>query len=437
MNKKTFSRRDFLKTVAAASGGIFAFGYLGAERGVASAQDIVQLTFGRHWEAAFRPVQAEFDANFQEAHPDININITYNTWADHNNVVPAWAAAGTLPDIIYVHGSRVAPWAAEGIIGDIQDLVEPDTEFNVDGIFEESLRLYRVNGNLHGIPYDHGPLILGYNKDMFDAAGIDYPDETWTMDTLKETAIALTDLDAQQWGWSGTLGVDNHWGNAFLGPWGGVTMNDEETEMTIDTPESHEALNFWMSIKNDGGAPSGLISEGFGGIDLVFQNGRAAMHPVPSWATPTLRKFASFDWDVAPWPTGPVGERVTGSFGSGYGVTATSENRDAAWTYLREYLSVEGMITMWSTTGRGSPARLEALEEWYNSDPAPDSAHFYGEAMENYAITGRPYLSLAAPQILDVMVRERDLLRLDETDVASALAAIMAEGQIAMDEAAM
>ena len=79
--------------------------------------------------------------------------------------VPVWAAAGTLPDIIYVHGSRVAPWTAEGILSSLQAFVDADEEFNVDGIWEEALRLYRVDGELVSIPYDHGPLILGYNKD--------------------------------------------------------------------------------------------------------------------------------------------------------------------------------------------------------------------------------------------------------------------------------
>ena len=437
MNKKQLSRRDFLRLAAATGTGAFIVGLPVPARQIASAQDSVELTFGRHWEAAFRPVQAEFDANFAEEHPEININITYNTWADHQNVVPAWAAAGTLPDILYVHGSRVAPWAAEGIISDIEDLVAPDTEFDVEGIWEESLRLYRIDGRLHAIPYDHGPVILGYNKDMFDAAGIDYPDENWTMDDLREAAIALSNPDELQWGWSGFFGFDNHNGVSFLGPWGGAAMNEDETEMTLDSDAVREATNFWTGlIHEDGAAPTAVDGESMGGIANVFQNGLSAMHAVPSWSTPSLRQFASFEWDVAPWPTGPV-QRVTGSFGSGYGITTSSEHPDVAWTYLREYLSTEGMIFMWSLTGRGSPARPAALEEWLNSEPAPDNAQYYLDAMENYSVTGSPFLTLAAPQILDVMNRERDLLQLGDTDVESAISTIMEEGQAAMDESAM
>ena len=169
-----------------------------------------------------------------ERHPDIKINITYNTWADHNNVVPAWAAAGTLPDIIYVHGSRATPWAHEGIIIDIHDIVVADEEFNVDGMWEESVRLYRVNGRIHALPYDHGPIILGYNKDMFDAAGMDYPSEDWTMEDMAAAAVELTDADMPVSGAGmASLNLGNGGSGFFTRRLGRmVHMNDDETAMT-------------------------------------------------------------------------------------------------------------------------------------------------------------------------------------------------------------
>ena len=436
MDTKQLSRRAFLKLAATTGTGAVLAGYLGPLRNIASAQDAVELTFGRHWEAAFRPRQAEYDEAFMERHPDIRINITYNTWSDHNNVVPAWAAAGTLPDIIYVHGSRVAPWANEGIIIDIHDLATPDEEFNVDGIWEESLRLYRVNGRLHAIPYDHGPLILGYNKDMFDAAEMEYPTEDWTMEDLLNAAAALSGDDGlPQWGWSGELDLGNGGSGFFLGAWGGATMNEEETEMVIDTPEAREALNFWYSLIHEAHAgPSATEAEGFG--DNPWQNGRCGMAVVPTWETPSLRRFASFDWDVAPTPMGADGTRKTGAFGSGYGITPTSDQPEVAWRYLREYLSVEGMIFMWSLSGRGSPARPEALEVWFTSDPAPENAYYYRDAMFDYAVTGPPFQTLAAAQVGDVLGREAELLRLGETSVDDAIAAIMTEGQAALDSVA-
>jgi len=434
VTKKTISRRDFLKTAAAASGGIFVFGFLNPERGVASAQDKTLLSFGQTWDAAFRPVQEEFDANWLAEHPDVEIEAVYSTWADHNNTVPVWAAAGTLPDIIYVHGSRVAPWAAEGIITSIQSFVDADPEFEVEGIWEEALRLYRVDGELVGIPYDHGPLILGYNKDLFDAAGMEYPDETWTMDMLREAAIALSDPDNLQWGWSGELDLGAGGAGAFLGGWGGVTMNEDETEMALDTPEARAALEWWYNLIHvDGAGPSQAQAEGgFGDVNGPWLQGRTAMAVVPSWETPGLARDAAFAWDVAPWPEGPV-KRETGSFGSGFSITSSSVAREAAWSYMREYLSTEGMSTVWGSTGRGSPAREAAYQSWMDSADAPEGAGYYLDALKEYAVTGGPFQTLAAPEVLDILTRQAELLRLAEVSVDDAVNTIMAEATEALE----
>ena len=435
MSTKQLSRRAFLKLAAASSSGAALAG-LGPLRNIAAAQDTVELTFGRHWEAAFRPRQAEYDEGFMERHPEISINITYNTWGDHNNVVPAWAAAGTLPDILYVHGSRVTPWAHEGIIIDIHDLVVPDEEFNVDGMWEESLRLYRIDGRIHALPYDHGPIILGYNKDMFDAAGVDYPSEDWTMEDFAATAIELTDADAGIWGWDGRLDLGNGGSFFFLGAWGGATLNEDETEMTMDTPEAREALNFWYNLIHEEKAGASFTEAESFPNSQPFRAGVAAMGHIATWSTPSMRAQASFDWDVAPTPMGADGSRKTGAFGSGYGITPTSNQPEVAWSYLREYLSLDGMIFMWSLSGRGSPARPEGLEEWLNSDPAPPNGRYFLEAMADYAVTGPPFSSLASAQVLDIINRERDLLKLGEQSVDDAIAAIQAEGQAALDTAA-
>jgi multiple sugar transport system substrate-binding protein len=445
MNQNLMSRRNFLKlsagvvstaALAACAAPVAPAPQQGGAAGSAPATQPVTLSFGHHWEAAFRPVQDDFDRQYREGHPNVQIDITYNTWGDHNQIVPTWAAANTLPDVIYVHGSRAFPWAFENIVVNIQDLVDADEGFNVTGIWDEALNLYRFQGNLHGIPYDHGPLILGYNKDLFDAAGMDYPSEDWTMDDLREAAIALTDLDSDlpTWGWAGTQpGFGNTDHVQALQPWGARLMNEEETQVLINTEEARQAIQFWTDlIVTDGVAPTPAESQAFEQGPWV--SGRIAMNQVASWNTPTLARFAPFNWDVAPMPSGPAG-RYTSSFGSGFGITRDSNNREAAWQYLSEYLSKEGMETVWGTTGRGSPARSDAYPSWMESDVAPEHAEYFLEALDNYAITGSPYQTLGAAEFNDMTGRHQTLLRSGETTVDAALTAIETEGNRILEEA--
>ncbi len=422
---KVVSRRTFLKAAAGGSA-LMVFGITPlASR--AFAQDAKELSLGLTWEAAFRPTQDEFDKNFMDKHPDITLNKQYNTWGDHQTIVPTWAAAGTLPDIVYVHGSRGAPWTAEGIITDIDDLANGDAEFNVSDIWEEALRLYKPQGAITAVPYDHGPILLGYNKDIFDAAGHAYPDGTWTMEDFRAAAIALTDTEKGIWGWSGNF-PDRNAGGQFL-PWGAQFMNEEETQLTLDTPEMLTAIQFWADLIHvDKVAPTTADNQAF--PSGPWQGGVVAMSNVASWDTPTLAEFAPFAWDVAPWPAGT--QKGTGSFGSGFGI-CHPENRDTGWAYLREYLNKEGMEFMWGASGRGSPARQSAYDSWLNSPIAPEHASAYLDALKTYAMTDRPFRTLKAPELLDITGREVDLIKNGDKSVADALAAMQKDGQALLD----
>jgi multiple sugar transport system substrate-binding protein len=444
MQMQHLSRRKFLQlstTVAGAVALSACVAPAGAPAGEAAGEaapagEGIALSFGLTWEAAFQPHQDEFNQQWLETHPDITISITNNTWGDHNQIVPTWAAANTLPDIIYVHGRYAFPWNHEGVMVSIQDYVDTDTAFNVQGIWEEALRLYQYQGNQYEIPYDHGPIIMGYNKDLFDADGVAYPDENWTMDNFLEAAVALT--KENQWGYggyyNGIVGLGNELGISLVGPWGGEVIDETETKLLLDTEASMAALQWWADLIHVHKAAP-LPAQAQAVPNGPWVAGQAAMFALASWGTPTLISFAEFQWDVAPWPAGPSGQRA-GSFGSGFGITRDSNNPDAAWSYLTNYLSTEGMEFMWGASGRGSPARKDAYESWMTSEGAPEHASYYLAALENYAVTGRPYQTLAGGEILDIFNRNTDLVQSGDMTVEAAVEAIINDGTPVLEEAA-
>lgn len=386
------------------------------------------LTIAHAWEAAFMDVQIKYDGLFMEKHPDIFVKQINSSWSNHNQIVPTWAAAGELPDIIYVHGRYAFPWNFEGIIKPLQDYIDNDPEFNVKDVWEEALRLYRWNGKQYEIPYDHGPVLMGYNKDLFDAAGEPYPAADWTMDDFLAKAKKLTKDPI--WGFSGyygtVVGLGNEQGIALVGPWGGNVLNDEENTILLDTPEAKTGLQFFADlIHKEKVAPPPAVSQSFpAGIWIA---GNAAMFGLATWGVPQMVQFGDFKWDVAPWPKGPKAQ-VTGSFGSGYGITRDSKFPDQGWTYLREYLSKEGMEYMWGASGRGSPARKSAYQSYIDSELAPDHVQYYMDALDTYAVTGHPYQTLAGGEILDIFDRNTGLIQTGDATVEQAVAAIIAEG---------
>jgi multiple sugar transport system substrate-binding protein len=94
------------------------------------------------------------------------------------------------------------------------------------------------------------------------------------------------------------------------------------------------------------------------------------------------------------------------------------------------------METMWGTTGRGSPARKDAYQSWMDSSVAPEHAEYFLNAMEEYAKTGPPFATLAAPELLDIFGREITLIRSGEKTVEEAVNTMIEEGNAALSKVA-
>ena len=71
--------------------------------------------------------------------------------------------------------------------------------------------------------------------------------------------------------------------------------------------------------------------------------------------TPTFRVIDDFEWDVAPLPAGPNGERANTLGGAGYVMSSTTENVEAAWTFLKFLAGTEGQ-SIFAATGVAVPA---------------------------------------------------------------------------------
>ncbi len=402
-----------------------------------AAGEKVQLTVAHAWEAAFMPHQEDWDKTLMAKYPNITIKNINSAWAEHNTIVPTWAAAHELPDIIYVHGSRAYPWNKEGIMVTIDDFIKQDTAFGIGDFFPDPLKLYQLNGAQYELPYDHGPVIMAYNKDMFDKAGVAYPSADWTWDDFLQIAQKFTDASKPQWGYGGYYGnvvnLGNEIGVAEVGPWGGQIWSEDEKKILLDSPEAKAGLGFFSDLINKYKvAPLAAESTSFPQGARVA--GVVAMWGFPTWDTTTMNEFANFKWDVAPWPKGPKAQK-TGSFGSGYGITRDSKNKDAAWSYIREYLSKDGVEFMWALSGRGSPARKSAYPAYLKAPVVPEHAQYFLDAMDNYAETGHPYHTTASAEVMDIFNRNTALVESGEQTVDECVANIIKDAQPILDKA--
>ena len=384
----------------------------------------VQISVSHAWDATFMTRQQQFDQLFMKRHPNITVSAEDTPFNQYLQKYLAQAAGGALPDVLYCQFAWAQQFITQKLVIPLDPYLAKQTDFNLDDFTKPSMGFYQYKGQQYGIAYDCGPLVLFYNKDLFDKGGVSYPNARWTVNDLKQAAIKLSNGDThnKMYGLASLPSpASGDIAPPYLFPFGARYVNEQQTQSLIDQPEAVQAMQWWMEIQLKYKAAPGLAEQQALQQQQTdeFTVGRAAMILNGSWATPALSQNAAFKWDVALWPKGPKGQ-FTSAEGSAYMISSSSQQKDAAWIYLNEYLSSSGQQFMWGMTGRGSPARSSAWASYFKSKFAPAGAKVILDALQSYATNDILYLP-ATPKITNAAQPIWDRVVNGQTSVADGL----------------
>lgn len=340
------------------------------------------------------PATEAADAAIKQKYPHITVIHEVRPPGDYIAAVVAAGAAGSLPDVIYAQGTQIQGFIQKGLTLTMDSYLAKDKDFDLKDFPPVALKLYARDGKQHAIPYDHGPQMLWYNKELFEKHGVKLPTSNWTMEDMLDAAKRLTNPADGQWGIVGmTPGPGWVMHGNHLKPFGGSLLNDAETETQIDSKESIEGLEWFARLRMVHKAnplPADLSGVQGGGSGL-FRQGKVGMLDGGPW---TFRSFKAaqinFTADIADWPKGPKG-RFASSMGSGYPISKTTTHPDDAWLYESEYLGKDlerSLMGQFLKTGFGIPVRLSLMAKWETSKEfAPPNAKIVAPAA-SYSVIG-------------------------------------------------
>jgi multiple sugar transport system substrate-binding protein len=168
--------------------------------------------------------------------------------ADYYTKLQTSIAGNTAADLMWLSQEYVANYADNGAILDITDQVAKLSDMpaaKLDDYYPGSIDVSKYNGKLYGLPWIAQPVVLYYNPAMFQAAGINPPDESWTWDTFKDAATKLTKSDGSQWGTS-----FNGWPPIHMFIWqaGGEVITKDLKSSPIDSPEALMGEQFYADV---------------------------------------------------------------------------------------------------------------------------------------------------------------------------------------------
>jgi multiple sugar transport system substrate-binding protein len=158
----------------------------------ALAQDEVTLLWGM-WGSPeeIATHQAVADA-YMAQNPGVTIELWSQPWGDYFTKLDTLFAAGdaaAIPDVFFLF--PVPSYASRGVLKNLDGFVE-ESGMDLSDYWPGAINSTSFEGSVYGFPRDSAVEVLYYNKDHFDAAGLDYPTDEWTWDDLRGAAEALT-----------------------------------------------------------------------------------------------------------------------------------------------------------------------------------------------------------------------------------------------------
>lgn len=235
----------------------------------------------------------EFDAK----NDDIVIDYRMVKFDDLVNETLRAFATGQAPDIVAFDNPDFPLFSSRGAMLDLTDLIAKSKVIDPKVYFEGPLNSVKWEGRIYGIPKYTNTISLYYNKDMFKAAGIDKPPETWT--EVAEAAAKLTNKDKKVYGitWSARGNEEGTFQFLPLIQMSGGSYKKVNTEGAV------KALNLWKDLIDKGYASKDVLSLGQGDSTATFNSGNAAMAISGDWEINRMLKDAKFEWGLALLPT--------------------------------------------------------------------------------------------------------------------------------------
>ncbi|WP_309616423.1 sugar ABC transporter substrate-binding protein [Salinibacterium sp.] len=348
-------------------------------------------------------------AAFEDENPDIKVKVITLPYGDYGTALQTDLSAGTQSDVFDVEYSNYASYQANGVLAPIEIA-------STDAYLPSLVEAYSTDSTSYALPSSFSDVVLYYNADLFDAAGLEYPTSDWTWADEKAAAIALTDTAAGVWGDHQPISFYEYY--KVLAQNGGQFLNDDKTAVAFNSPEGIEAAK-WLVEKSGTVMPT--IEQGQGTPDFdtnLFKDGKLAMLHTGIWVFGAVADVP-FTWDIAV-ESGNT-EQASAVFSNAIGVSSGSKHIAEATKWAEFLTSSQVMVDTrldagWELPPISDDAQLAVYLE--KGTPANRQAVF--DSLDGIALP--PVVAVGQTEMQDIMGEELVEAQAGRKSVEDALA---------------
>lgn len=353
-------------------------------------------------------LQTIIDA-FEAENAGIKVEVTTLPYGDYGTALQTDLAAGTVSDVFDIEYANYVQYQANGVLA-------PLSISNAGDYRPAVLEAYATGGTQYALPSSFSTVVLFYNSDLFEAAGVDAPAEDWTWAEVEAAAEALTNEAAGVWGVHQPVSFHEYY--KVLEQNGASFLDETGTAAAFNTPAGIEAAE-WLVGKSGTVMPT--IEQGQGTPDFdtnLFNEGELAMLYTGIWMFGAFAD-APFDWDIAVEPGNT--QQASALFSNAVGVSASSDHVEAATRFAQFLTSSEIMVDTRLEAGWELPAISdEARLATYLTLDTPANRQAVFDSLDQVALP--PVVERGQQEMQDIITEELIEAQAGRKSVADALA---------------
>lgn len=325
----------------------------------ASAADKKEVVIWDYFETdAQKQMMQSLIDEFNASQDEYEASHVYVPFADYEKQLTLGIASGELPDLVILDGCGMASFIQLGLFGDISD-----ADINWDEYMEGPMESTMLDGKHYGIPFATNCTALFYNKDLFDAAGIDYPDENTTWDEFHEMAKALTK--------DGVSGFGNAATNTDEGTFQCLQWLYTAGGSYTDIEDGVDAYKLMQEMIEDGSWTKECVNWTQSDVNNNFMAGNVAMQQNGPWQIPGIEANApDLNYGVTVLPKKDAdSEQATSILGGENMGVVNKDDTSGAEAFLKYYDQTDVMVDAMKQYGSYPPKTEAAKDSYWTDDP--------------------------------------------------------------------
>ena len=273
---------------------------------------------------------------FERENPDIRVDVTSYRSEIYTSSVQTMLESGAQVDVVYVNQMAMLTELMEkGFSLPLDDLIQQDGVDLSNFLYPDALR--NADGALMALPYRTDRFVLYYNRDMFDAAGIAYPDADMTWDALVDTALQLqrhldkTSGQAERYSVF-SIYIPTHWSEYLTSAPFSVD--------TMDLSQLRQGMQMLIALQQQGAMVPISEIRAQRGVQRLFENGNYGMYLSGTWLMHYLKLdqeagSCTMYWGVTDRPHWAQMENVDAAWISALSINQNSQRVEAAWRFVQ------------------------------------------------------------------------------------------------------